>query len=61
MKKLFAIIAAAIIAVGVFAQSPNKMSYQAVVRNGGGVLIQSAILVFASAFEGFNKWNSSLH
>jgi len=42
MKKLFAIIAAAIIAVGVFAQSPNKMSYQAVVRNGGGVLIQSA-------------------
>jgi hypothetical protein len=42
MKKLFAIIAAAIIAVGVFAQSPNKMSYQAVVRNGSGVLIQSA-------------------
>jgi hypothetical protein len=39
MKKLFTVIAAVIMAVGIFAQSPQKMSYQAVVRNASGILV----------------------
>ena len=33
MKKVFLLFGALILTVGVFAQSPQKMSYQAVVRN----------------------------
>src|SRR4030042_3707080 len=45
MKKLFSFILFALFVVGMFlprqavAQSPQKMSYQAVVRNSGGVLL----------------------
>ena len=39
MKKLFTILAAVLLTVSVFAQSPEKMSYQAVVRDVGDVLV----------------------
>jgi hypothetical protein len=39
MKKLFITCAAMLLAVFVFAQSPNKMSYQAVIRNNSNALI----------------------
>ncbi len=39
MKKLFSIVAAVLITAGVFAQSPEKMSYQAVIRNNSNALV----------------------
>jgi len=39
MKKLFTIMAAVLLTVSVFAQSPDKMSYQAVIRDASDVLI----------------------
>ncbi len=39
MKKLFTILTVAFLATGVLAQSPQKMSYQAVLRNSGNTLI----------------------
>ena len=42
MKKLSAIVAAVIFTMGLFAQPPQKFSYQAVVRNAAGKLVQSS-------------------
>lgn len=42
MKKLFTIFAAVLLTASVFAQSPEKMSYQAVVRNSSNALITNA-------------------
>ncbi|MCX6268912.1 MAG: hypothetical protein NTW16_16425 [Bacteroidetes bacterium] len=42
MKKLSAILVAVILAMSVFAQSPRKFSYQAVVRNAAGKLVQNS-------------------
>lgn len=42
MKRLFAILIAVVLTTSVFSQSPNKMSYQAVVRNASGQLIKSS-------------------
>ncbi len=39
MKQLFAILAAVLITAGVFAQAPEKMSYQAVVRDADNNLV----------------------
>ena len=39
MKKLFTIIAGLMLTVSVFAQAPEKMSYQAVVRNSSNALV----------------------
>ena len=39
MKKLFTLIMVIFITFSVFAQSPQKMSYQCVVRDAGGVLV----------------------
>ena len=39
MKKLFTIIAAVLLTASLFAQSPEKMSYQAVVRNSSQELV----------------------
>jgi uncharacterized protein (TIGR02145 family) len=39
MIKIFTFLTAAIICLNAFAQSPQKMSYQAVVRNGSGELL----------------------
>jgi len=41
MKKLFAFFAAVLLTASVFAQSPEKMSYQAVIRNSSDVLVVS--------------------
>ena len=42
MKKLFTILAAVLISASVFAQTPQKMSYQAVIRKTNGDLLQSS-------------------
>ena len=39
MRKLFAIITALLLSAGVFAQAPQKMSYQCVIRNATGILV----------------------
>lgn len=39
MKKLFSILAAVLLTASVFAQSPEKMSYQAVIRNSSDALV----------------------
>lgn len=39
MKKYYTILAALVLSIGVFAQSPEKMSYQAVIRDGENNLI----------------------
>jgi len=39
MKKLFTILAAVLLTASVFAQSPEKMSYQAVIRNTSDALV----------------------
>ena len=41
MKKLITILAVVLITTNVFAQAPQKMSYQAVIRNSSSVLITS--------------------
>jgi hypothetical protein len=41
MKKLSAFLAAIILALNIFAQPPQKLSYQAVVRNAAGKLVQN--------------------
>ena len=39
MKKVFSILAAVLLTASVFAQSPEKMSYQAVIRNSSDQLV----------------------
>jgi len=39
MKKLYILLAAVVLTANAFAQAPQKMSYQAVVRDAGNVLI----------------------
>ncbi len=39
MKKVFSILAAVLLTASVFAQSPEKMSYQAVIRNSSDALV----------------------
>lgn len=41
MKKIYTIIATVLLSISVFAQAPEKMSYQAVVRDGSNALIVS--------------------
>jgi len=41
MKKLFVLLSAVLLTASVFAQAPNKMSYQAVIRNSSDVLVTS--------------------
>ena len=42
MKKIFKIAIALFISANIYAQSPQKLSYQSVVRNSGGTLVQSS-------------------
>ena len=44
MKKLSTIIVAVLVTVSTFAQAPDKMSYQSVVRDAGDALVQSQIV-----------------
>ncbi len=41
MKKLYALFTACLLTASIWAQAPQKMSYQAVLRNGSGALITS--------------------
>ena len=41
MKKLYTIIATILLTATTFAQAPEKMSYQAVIRNSGDALVVS--------------------
>jgi hypothetical protein len=42
MKKIYSIVAGLLLTASVFAQAPEKMSYQAVIRNSSNTLITSA-------------------
>jgi hypothetical protein len=44
MKKLFAILVTVLLTATVWAQAPQKMSYQAVIRNSGGVLVTNTVI-----------------
>jgi hypothetical protein len=44
MKKLYTILAAVLVTASTFAQSPEKMSYQAVVRDSGDNLVTSQVV-----------------
>jgi len=44
MKKAFTLLAIAALTVSVFAQSPQKMSYQCVVRNSSGALVTNHVV-----------------
>lgn len=44
MKKIFSICAAILITASVFAQSPEKMSYQAVIRNSSNNLVTNTLV-----------------
>ena len=41
MKKIITILAAVLLTASVFAQAPQKMSYQAVIRNASNALVTS--------------------
>jgi hypothetical protein len=44
MKKLYTILAAVLVTASIFSQSPEKMSYQAVVRDSGDNLVTSQVV-----------------
>jgi len=53
MKKLYSIVIAALLTASVFAQSPEKMSYQAVVRDGSNnLVVSSAVGMQISILQG---------
>ena len=53
MKRIFTFLAVAVFAVGVFAQSPEKISYQAVIRNTSDQLVaEQSIGVQVSILKG---------
>jgi hypothetical protein len=44
MRKLFTILVAVLLTATVWAQAPEKMSYQAVIRDGGGLLVTNQVI-----------------
>lgn len=44
MRKLFTVLAAVLLTASVFAQSPEKMSYQAVIRNSSDLLVTDQLV-----------------
>jgi hypothetical protein len=42
MKKLFTIVIAVLISVGVYAQAPQRLSYQAIIRNAANTLVTNS-------------------
>jgi uncharacterized protein (TIGR02145 family) len=65
MKKLFTLIAAVFISINVFAQTPQKMSYQAVIRNASNeLLVSKPVKMRVSILQGSATGNavySELH
>ena len=59
MKTISALLAALIISLGGFSQSPQKLSYQAVIRNSAGKLVQGAdVGIRISVLQGSPSGNS---
>lgn len=52
MKKIFTILAAVLITATTWAQSPEKMSYQAVIRNASGELVTTQVSMKLSVLKG---------
>jgi len=52
MKKIFTLLAAIFLMATGWAQSPQKMSYQAVIRNAAGVLITTQVRMRISILQG---------
>ena len=44
MKKIVAILASILLTLNLFSQSPDKMSYQAVIRDGSNSLVTSTTI-----------------
>jgi len=42
MEKVYSLLAAVLLTVSAFAQAPEKMSYQAIIRNSSGTLVSNA-------------------
>ena len=64
MKKLFTLVAALLLAVSVWAQNcPQKISYQAVVRNAANELVtnQSGISVSIKIIDGSGRFYQEIH
>lgn len=59
MKKIYTILAAVIVTVSVFAQSPEKMSYQAVIRDANGILVSTQISMKLSVLKGDDATSAS--
>ena len=43
MRKIYTIVAGLLLTASVFAQAPEKMSYQAVIRNASNVLVTTSV------------------
>ncbi|GAF05287.1 hypothetical protein [Saccharicrinis fermentans] len=59
MKKIYTILVAVIVTISVFAQSPEKMSYQAVVRNASGELVTTQVGMKLSVLKGDDATSAS--
>ena len=44
MKKIYSIVTAILVTASVFSQAPQKMSYQAVIRNSSNALVTSKVV-----------------
>jgi hypothetical protein len=61
MKTVFTIMVAVLLTAIVSAQSPEKMSYQAVIRNSSNQLVTNQTVgMQISIFARFAKWHSCL-
>tara|TARA_B110000967_G_scaffold207774_1_gene257987 strand:- start:1730 stop:2317 length:588 start_codon:yes stop_codon:yes gene_type:complete len=57
MKKLYTLVAAVLLTATAFAQSPEKMSYQAIVRADGALVATQAVVMQISILEGSASGN----
>lgn len=59
MKRIYTILAAVIVTANVFAQSPEKMSYQAVIRDASGTLVTTQVGMKLSILKGDDVTSAS--
>jgi len=52
MRKLFTLLAAALLTASIWAQIPQKMSYQAVIRDASGKLVTTQVRIRLSVLQG---------
>jgi len=55
MKKIVSILVAVLLTGIIWAQSPQKMSYQAVIRNGSTLVVNQAVGIKISILQGSVK------